>query len=302
MASRVASVSLLSSAAVGRALARSSVVAGLALAPAACGEDVHLGEFEGDTSSTGDAGGGDGGSGPGATTGTGAAVTASTTTGGDQGAAGDGTGGADGGTEGEGGSVSSGGPSDLELEQVGTPEAYLEACEVYFARIDELELELGCNTTGFTPSGICEGGVGGGPLGGDLSTACKLGMIPVIECYAASTEARDCFCEGALECSYYPACDLLFDGPTECFGGGTPTWGGARCGPGIGDCVDGKYCDFADDLCGAGETVGVCRPRTSCWSPWTEVCGCDGQPYGELCDAIGVGVDIDVAGTCRDPG
>lgn len=42
-------------------------------------------------------------------------------------------------------------------------------------------------------------------------------------------------------------------------------------------CGEGQYCDYADDLCGAGETVGTCWEieNTECDQPIT-VCTCDG--------------------------
>lgn len=56
-------------------------------------------------------------------------------------------------------------------------------------------------------------------------------------------------------------------------------------------CADDEWCDFPDDLCGAGEP-GTCTPRPNeCGDDEVSVCGCDGMAYAEPCVTVVGGVD-----------
>lgn len=64
------------------------------------------------------------------------------------------------------------------------------------------------------------------------------------------------------------------------------------------ECGEGRYCAF-DSGCG---TVGDClRQRTGCEKIFEPVCGCDGQTYGNFCEAGSVGVSVQAEGECGPP-
>jgi hypothetical protein len=73
-----------------------------------------------------------------------------------------------------------------------------------------------------------------------------------------------------------------------------------RCG-GLGGlmCEDTHYCDWADDTCGAVDTLGECLPRPSECEPGEDpVCACNGMPYGSPCEAAKAGFDVSEDASC----
>lgn len=68
-------------------------------------------------------------------------------------------------------------------------------------------------------------------------------------------------------------------------------------------CGEGLFCDFPDDLCGASAPGGACeKPQVVPCDAKQVVCGCDGKPYANACEANASGVDVDVKGQCVAPG
>jgi hypothetical protein len=60
-------------------------------------------------------------------------------------------------------------------------------------------------------------------------------------------------------------------------------------------CPRGEYCATTTDACDA--TTGVCAPvPASCLA--IEVCGCDGNTYGDACAAAAAGVSVRNSGPC----
>lgn len=75
--------------------------------------------------------------------------------------------------------------------------------------------------------------------------------------------------------------------------------------PNCGDesCTPDEYCDWGLNLCGEVEyDEGTCKPKPEgCDDFWDPVCACDGQVYGNECEASGAGIDIDAQGECVQP-
>lgn len=62
------------------------------------------------------------------------------------------------------------------------------------------------------------------------------------------------------------------------------------------DCGPGQYCRFPDTVCGG---PGVCADRPSeCPPVCTSLCGCDGRPYCNACEAAAAGVSVGPFGSC----
>src|SRR5688500_14039452 len=59
-------------------------------------------------------------------------------------------------------------------------------------------------------------------------------------------------------------------------------------------CPDGQYCHYsADQRCGAADQMGACVDRPEvCAQVFQLVCGCDGETYGNACDAASAGVSV----------
>jgi hypothetical protein len=92
-------------------------------------------------------------------------------------------------------------------------------------------------------------------------------------------------------------------------GDGSSGGGGSVCG-GFAHtpCSATEYCDYADNGCGIGDQTGSCKPRpdvcpvSATGEPpaivATPTCACDGQIYGNECDANRAGFDVNAHGTC----
>ena len=83
--------------------------------------------------------------------------------------------------------------------------------------------------------------------------------------------------------------------------GGDQDGGPARvCGGFAGiRCDEGDYCDFEDDLCGAADGLGICRPRPDSCAPDDEpVCACDTMTYDNACEAAMAGRDVSADFEC----
>ncbi len=77
---------------------------------------------------------------------------------------------------------------------------------------------------------------------------------------------------------------------------------GVVCGgiAGIG-CANGEFCKYAVGEC-CCDFQGICQPiPEACITVWDPVCGCDGQTYGNECEADRAGVAIDHFGECAGP-
>jgi hypothetical protein len=66
---------------------------------------------------------------------------------------------------------------------------------------------------------------------------------------------------------------------------------------------DTMYCDFAETVaCGASDGTGTCMPRPdTCVAGGPGVCGCDGKPYTNACEAHRAGTDDHPTASCSAP-
>jgi hypothetical protein len=93
-------------------------------------------------------------------------------------------------------------------------------------------------------------------------------------------------------------------GPPQCPPGASVPPTGICSAPGCSPqqpCSGSEYCNYPDDLCGAG-AIGTCKPRPAgCNLLFAPVCGCDGGVHGNDCGARSSGSDVSVAGGCTAP-
>jgi hypothetical protein len=71
-------------------------------------------------------------------------------------------------------------------------------------------------------------------------------------------------------------------------------------------CAAGEFCHYdADAGCGFADALGECRPTPeACIALYDPVCGCNGETYGNECEANRAGVSARASGVCgsdREP-
>ena len=73
-----------------------------------------------------------------------------------------------------------------------------------------------------------------------------------------------------------------------------PDGGPRSCGGLTGQpCGTKEFCDFPDDMCGANDGTGTCKPRPElCQPAEIPVCGCDGAMHRTACEAQQAGTDV----------
>ncbi len=65
------------------------------------------------------------------------------------------------------------------------------------------------------------------------------------------------------------------------------------------DCPDGYFCAKAEGDC---DGQGTCQAMPeACPDVWAPVCGCDGNTYGNSCEAAAMGVNVAHDGACMTP-
>lgn len=143
-----------------------------------------------------------------------------------------------------------------------------------------------CEQTVGNPSPTPRDG-GLGPCGAD---ACGPALgVPNFRCADGSTGGPTCVRDATGVCAW-----RIRECPDA----------GQVCGTiaGIG-CPAGYYCDYAlGEGCGVADGSGLCAQQPElCAQVYEPVCGCDGETYGNACEAAAAGVSVAAPGLCPTP-
>jgi hypothetical protein len=87
-------------------------------------------------------------------------------------------------------------------------------------------------------------------------------------------------------------------------GGSGGASSGNACGGLLGlSCAANEYCAYDPKAaCGAADQTGVCTPKPqACQDIYSPVCACDGQTYGNACEAAAKGSSVLHTGACDQP-
>jgi hypothetical protein len=109
---------------------------------------------------------------------------------------------------------------------------------------------------------------------------------------------------GCDDQTYGNACEANGAGVSVASEGACQSQGNA-CGGLQGlQCGDNEFCSFAPDaFCGAADQTGTCAPKPeACIEIFQPVCGCDGNTYGNSCQANSAGVSVASQGECQSGG
>ncbi len=126
------------------------------------------------------------------------------------------------------------------------------------------------------------------------------------ECVDDSSECNaKLICGQAISCidgQWYPTTC----GPANCDAPMGECGAPQACGGLIGVACDaGEFCNFApEDGCGFADAMGTCEATPQeCAEIYAPVCGCDGNNYGNACEANAAGASVQQTGDCEcDPG
>ncbi len=80
---------------------------------------------------------------------------------------------------------------------------------------------------------------------------------------------------------------------------------GAECGGFAGlTCAEGQFCEYpVGSFCGGADELGHCKDLPeACPEIYAPVCACDGQTYGNACEANAAGQSVVHAGACGSTG
>jgi hypothetical protein len=109
-----------------------------------------------------------------------------------------------------------------------------------------------------------------------------------------------CGCDGK---TYGNSCEANAAGTSVVHDGKCKVEGEPTTCNGDWDCSGTEFCQFAQEgACGLTAEVGTCVEKPEiCILIFAPVCGCDGQTYGNSCQAAAAGQSIDHQGECAQP-
>ena len=133
--------------------------------------------------------------------------------------------------------------------------------------------------------------------GADVMGVCKI--KPNQPCPKTMEAAQQCGCDGT---TYANECERLNAGVGKAADGPCKPNGGVPCFPmaGVVPCPADQFCKSPLGLCGM---VGTCTAKPGvCPMLFKPVCGCDGQTYGNSCEADAAMTSTASDGECAKPG
>jgi len=171
----------------------------------------------------------------------------------------------------------------------------IDASEYYVPVVAESTI---CGTRGVPP--CADGSFCDFPAESDCGRADRPGVCAPTPEQCIEIFAPVCGCDGQ---TYDNACFANAAGVSVESEGPCEPSEPAACGSrGLEPCADDEFCAFPDGAdCGRADAPGSCAPRPeACILIFDPVCGCDGQTYGNSCQAASAGVSVDFDGACED--
>jgi hypothetical protein len=140
-----------------------------------------------------------------------------------------------------------------------------------------------CN---YTPEAICGRADATGTCTKILGGLCTANFEPV------------CGCDGM---TYGNACEAGRAGMSVDHTGACATTGESCGGLRPVPCEDGFFCNYpTESACGNGDRTGTCTAiPDACDDVLKPVCGCDGKPYSNACEANAMGTSVASQGACK---
>lgn len=103
---------------------------------------------------------------------------------------------------------------------------------------------------------------------------------------------------GCDDVTYTNACEAARSGASVAYAGPCDGECGGLLG---GTCEAGEYCDLGEGACLLPDATGECAERPDvCPDVYAPVCGCNGETYGNACEAASDGENVAATGACEE--